>query len=109
MYKDGSGKTPVLATVKEAERRLLEGETTKSYLPMPGDPTYGALVQKLMFGDGHAIVDEGRGVGLVAEESGRGALEDGRHGEESQRRSLRCVWMGSFSVLEVKVQPRRGR
>ena len=61
VYKDASGKTPVLATVKEAERRLLEGETTKSYLPMPGDPTYGALVQKLMFGDGHAIVAEGRG------------------------------------------------
>jgi aspartate/tyrosine/aromatic aminotransferase len=61
VYKDGSGKTPVLATVKEAERRLLEGETTKSYLPMPGDPTYGALVQKLMFGEGHAIVAEGRG------------------------------------------------
>jgi aspartate/tyrosine/aromatic aminotransferase len=61
VYKDGSGKTPVLATVKEAERRLLEGETTKSYLPMPGDPTYGSLVQKLMFGDGHSIVAEGRG------------------------------------------------
>jgi aspartate/tyrosine/aromatic aminotransferase len=61
VYKDGSGKTPVLATVKEAERRLLEGETTKSYLPMPGDPTYGSLVQKLMFGDNHAIVAEGRG------------------------------------------------
>jgi len=61
VYQDGSGKTPVLATVKEAERRLLEGETTKSYLPMPGDPTYGTLVQKLMFGDGHGIVAEGRG------------------------------------------------
>ena len=55
VYKDGSGKTPVLATVKEAERRLLDAETTKSYLPMPGDPTYGKLVQQLMFGDGHAI------------------------------------------------------
>ncbi len=61
VYKDGSGKTPVLATVKEAERRLLEAEATKSYLPMPGDPTYGALVQKLMLSDGHAIVAEGRG------------------------------------------------
>jgi aspartate/tyrosine/aromatic aminotransferase len=28
---------------------------------MPGDPTYGTLVQKLMLGDGHAIVAEGRG------------------------------------------------
>jgi len=61
VYKDGSGKTPVLATVKEAERRLLQAETTKSYLPMTGDPTYGSLVQKLMFGDGHGIVAEGRG------------------------------------------------
>jgi aspartate/tyrosine/aromatic aminotransferase len=61
VYKDGSGKTPVLETVKEAERRLLESETSKSYLPMPGDPTYGSLVQKLMFGEGHGIVASGRG------------------------------------------------
>jgi aspartate/tyrosine/aromatic aminotransferase len=61
VYKDGSGKTPVLATVKEAERRLLEDEKTKSYLPMPGDPTYGSLVQKLMFGESHGIVTDGRG------------------------------------------------
>jgi aspartate/tyrosine/aromatic aminotransferase len=61
VYKDGSGKTPVLETVKEAERRLLESETSKSYLPMPGDPTYGSLVQKLMFGEGHGIVTGGRG------------------------------------------------
>jgi aspartate/tyrosine/aromatic aminotransferase len=61
VYKDGNGKTPVLETVKEAERRLLEQETTKAYLPMPGDPTYGSLVQKLMFGDDHSIVADGRG------------------------------------------------
>ena len=61
VYKNASGKTPVLATVKEAERRLLEAEATKSYLPMPGDPVYGTLVQKLMFGDAHGIVTEERG------------------------------------------------
>jgi aspartate/tyrosine/aromatic aminotransferase len=61
VYKDGNGKTPVLDTVKEAERRLLESEVTKSYLPMPGDPTYGSLVQKLMLGEDHSIVTEGRG------------------------------------------------
>ena len=61
VYKDGNGKTPVLDTVKEAERRLLENEVTKSYLPMPGDPTYGSLVQKLMLGESHSIVTEGRG------------------------------------------------
>jgi len=61
VYKDGSGRTPVLNTVKEAERRLLQSETTKAYLPMPGDPTYGSLVQKLLFGDNHIIVTSGRG------------------------------------------------
>ena len=61
VYKDEHGKTPVLDTVKEAERRLLESEATKAYLPMPGDPTYGALVQKLMLGDDHGIVAGERG------------------------------------------------
>jgi aspartate/tyrosine/aromatic aminotransferase len=60
VYKDGSGQTPVLSTVKEAERRLLQKEATKSYLPMPGDPVYGSLVQKLLFGDGHDIITSGR-------------------------------------------------
>ncbi len=31
VYKDDAGHTPILAAVHEAERRLLEGETTKSY------------------------------------------------------------------------------
>ena len=60
VYKDGGGQTPVLGTVKEAERRQLQKETTKSYLPMPGDPTYGSLVQKLLFGESHVLVTSGR-------------------------------------------------
>ncbi|MFP4501132.1 MAG: amino acid aminotransferase [Candidatus Hydrogenedentota bacterium] len=60
VYKDENGKTPVLASVKEAEKRLLEAETTKSYLPIPGDPAYGALVQELLFGADHEIVGSGR-------------------------------------------------
>lgn len=49
VYKDSQGKTPVLASVKEAERRLLEQEATKSYLPIDGDPVYDACVQELLF------------------------------------------------------------
>jgi len=60
VYQDGNGKTPVLETVKEAERRLLAAETTKSYMPISGDPTYGALVQKLVLGESHPFVTEGR-------------------------------------------------
>jgi aspartate aminotransferase/aromatic-amino-acid transaminase len=60
VYKDAAGKTPVLASVKEAERRLLEAEDTKSYLPIPGDPGYGRLVRELLFGAGHDLTGGGR-------------------------------------------------
>ena len=39
VYKDARGNTPVLASVKEAERRLLEAEKTKNYLSIEGWPT----------------------------------------------------------------------
>lgn len=56
VYQDATGKTPVLATVKEAERRILEQENSKGYLPMTGDPVYCAQVQELLFGEGHEII-----------------------------------------------------
>ena len=49
VYKDASGKTPVLACVKEAERRLLAGETSKGYLAIDGLPEYDRMVQQLLF------------------------------------------------------------
>ena len=36
VYKDDEGRTPVFAAVKEAERRILDSEATKSYLPIDG-------------------------------------------------------------------------
>lgn len=56
VYKDASGKTPVLASVKAAERRLLDEETTKNYLPIEGDATYDRCVQELLFGGGSALL-----------------------------------------------------
>jgi len=50
VYKDDEGRTPVLASVVEAERRLLESSDTKSYLPIPGSPVYGRLVREMLFG-----------------------------------------------------------
>ncbi|PLX80105.1 MAG: aromatic amino acid aminotransferase [Desulfuromonas sp.] len=56
VYQDAQGKTPVLATVKEAEKRVLEKENSKGYLPMTGEPMYCAAVQELLFGEGHEII-----------------------------------------------------
>ena len=56
VYKDATGQTPVLETVKEAERRILEQEDSKGYLPMTGEPVYCARVQELLFGEDHEII-----------------------------------------------------
>jgi aspartate/tyrosine/aromatic aminotransferase len=61
VYKDSEGRTPVLACVKEAERRILETETSKGYKPISGDPEYGRLVRQLLFGTGSELVTGGRG------------------------------------------------
>ncbi len=73
VYQDADGRTPILDCVKEAERRLVDGETTKSYLPIPGSPDYGRLVQELTFGPDHEIVAGNRAVTLHTP-GGTGAL-----------------------------------
>jgi len=60
VYKDANGETPVLKTVKEAEKRILEQEKSKGYLPMTGEPAYCAQVQELLFGEGHEIIENQR-------------------------------------------------
>ena len=73
VYKDNSGQTPVLATVKEAEQRLLRSEATKSYLPIDGLPAYGALSQQIVFGSEHPILTDRRAATMQTP-GGTGAL-----------------------------------
>ncbi|MEX2175115.1 MAG: amino acid aminotransferase [Pirellulaceae bacterium] len=73
VFKDEQGKTPILASVKEAERRLLASQQTKGYLPIEGHPEYDALVQELLFGASHEIVASGRGI-TAQTPGGTGAL-----------------------------------
>ncbi|MEM7390814.1 MAG: amino acid aminotransferase [Verrucomicrobiota bacterium] len=56
VFKDDTGITPVLNTVKAAEEKILASENTKSYLPMPGEPVFGTRVQELLFGEGHGAI-----------------------------------------------------
>lgn len=76
VYQDENGKVPVLAVVREAERRWYEKEDSKSYLPIDGVPSYKAEVQKLLFGEGSGLVAEGRVVTAQAM-GGTGALKLG--------------------------------
>lgn len=60
VFKDESGLTPILATVKIAEQQLVDQETSKSYLAIGGDAQYGKEVQKLLFGETHGIISDQR-------------------------------------------------
>lgn len=62
VYQDDRGVTPVLGTVKEAERRLVEIGSSKSYKPIAGDPIFGRQVRELLFGAGSELVASGRAV-----------------------------------------------
>lgn len=50
VYRDPTGATPILASVREAERRLLDTQKTKAYLGIAGDPAFCKAVQTLIFG-----------------------------------------------------------
>ncbi|TIS46137.1 MAG: aromatic amino acid aminotransferase, partial [Mesorhizobium sp.] len=42
VYKDRNGRTPVMRAVREAEKRLLAGQDTKTYLGLAGDIGFNA-------------------------------------------------------------------
>src|SRR5262245_51792666 len=62
IYKDEQGNTPILACVKEAERRLLASEKSKGYLTIEGHAEFAARVQELVFGPGHEVLASKRAV-----------------------------------------------
>lgn len=51
VYKDAAGRTPVMRAVKEAERRLLAEQATKSYVAILGDLSFVDAMAELALGD----------------------------------------------------------
>ncbi|WP_324807332.1 aromatic amino acid transaminase [Sphingomonas sp. LY29] len=50
VYRDGHGGTPILRSVKAAEQRLWEAQTTKSYLGSMGDVRFAELIRPILLG-----------------------------------------------------------
>lgn len=73
VYQDETGTTPIFSAVKEAEKRLIGKEQTKSYLSIDGSAEYAAIVQDLVFGPGHEIILGSRAV-TAHTPGGTGAL-----------------------------------
>ncbi len=51
VYKDGSGRTPILRCVKAAEKLLWERQDSKSYLGGAGDTIFPKLIAPILLGD----------------------------------------------------------
>lgn len=60
VYQDNTGGTPVLATVKEAERRLLANEHSKGYLGIAGDSGFNEAAAALLLGSQHPALQDKR-------------------------------------------------
>jgi aspartate/tyrosine/aromatic aminotransferase len=50
VYRDAAGGTPILRSVKAAERILIESQETKAYLGPEGDARFVELVRGIVFG-----------------------------------------------------------
>jgi len=51
VYRTAKGETPILDTVKKAERQLLETQATKAYIGTAGSAEFNAAMQDLTFAD----------------------------------------------------------
>ncbi|EAQ47753.1 aromatic-amino-acid transaminase [Roseobacter sp. MED193] len=67
IYQDEHGQTPVLEAVKLAEQRLVETQTSKSYLALTGDAAYCRVL-------GHEIMGDAFGNGWVSAQTSGGAV-----------------------------------
>lgn len=111
VYKDAGGATPIIKAVKEAEKRLLECETTKNYLAIDGVAEYDAQTQVLLFGVDHEIIANKRAK-TSQSLGGTGAL---RIAAEFAKRQLKAknVWISSptwpnhnaiFKAVDIEVR-----
>ena len=75
IYKEESGQTPVLASVKAAEARVIAAQQTKAYIGPAGNPDTNEAVETLLLGN-HPVIRDGRVVTFQTP-GGSGALRVG--------------------------------
>jgi len=73
VYRDEHGRTPMLRSVVEAEKRMIAQQTTKSYLGPAGVAGFNSAMTMLVFGGNNPALDEGR-VRTIHTPGGTGAL-----------------------------------
>ncbi len=101
VYKDATGKTPIMRAVKAAEQRIWEDQTTKAYTSLAGDPAFGDAMINLVLGnsvsrDQIAAVATPGGTGAV-----RQAFELARYATPNFRIFVsNPTWPNHLSILK---------
>lgn len=73
VYKDDAGNTPIMAAVHNAERRLLDEETTKSYVGPAGSVSFNNAMAELLLGADNPVIRDAR-TSVIQTPGGCGAL-----------------------------------
>ena len=95
VFQDENGRTPVLECVRQAERRVIRDQTTKSYVAIVGNAGFNEGMETLLFGAGHPALVTGR-VCSVQSPGGSGALSVAGH-VLGRARPDATVWLSTPS------------
>jgi len=78
VYQDEQGRTPVLASVKRAEKAVLEAQDSKTYVAIAGNATFNRGIEEVLYGKDHPALKAGR-VSTVQTPGGSGGLSIAAH------------------------------
>lgn len=95
VYIDAFGNTPILLSVKQAEKQLLKHENTKNYLNIEGLSSFNIATQSLLFGEDNTIISK-KNIRTVQTLGGTGALRIAAEFIINNTKSRR-IWISSPS------------
>jgi len=78
VYQDEQGRTPVLASVKRAEKAVLEAQDSKTYVAIAGNAMFNRGIEEILYGKDHPALKAGR-VTTVQTPGGSGGLSVAAH------------------------------
>lgn len=100
VYMDKFGNTPILKSVKKAEKKLLDQEITKNYLNIEGINSFNAATQSLLFGENDTVISK-KNTNTVQAIGGTGALRIAADFIINNTNARR-VWISSPSWINHK-------
>jgi aspartate aminotransferase len=78
VYQDENGHTPVLESVRRAERAIIDAQDSKTYVAIAGNAGFNRGMEDLLYGADHPALKDGR-VATVQTPGGSGGLSVAAH------------------------------